>query len=118
MANKLIRKIVFIEPKSPGAHVYRKWGLPRLGTIQLGTILENAGYEVSVFIEDIKGIDWDMVFDADAVGISTITSTAPRAYEMARQIRKLGIPVFMGGPHVSCFRNASKGRVYLRTFRH
>jgi len=101
MTNLPIKKIVFIEPKSPGAHVYSKWGFPRLGIIQLGTILEEAGYEVKVFIEEVKGIDWDDVFDADAVGISTITSTAPRAYEMARQIKKAGIPVFMGGPHVS-----------------
>lgn len=96
-----LRKIVFIEPKSPGNHVYSKWGLPRLGTLQLGTILKQAGYDVAIFIEDIKGIDFDQVFEADAVGISTITSTAPRAYEMAEQIRKAGIPVFMGGPHVS-----------------
>lgn len=96
-----VKKIVFIEPKSPGNHVYTKWGLPRLGTIQLATILKDAGYETRVFIEDIHGIDFDEVFDADAVGISTITSTAPRAYEMARQIKGAGIPVFMGGPHVS-----------------
>ncbi len=96
-----IKKIVFIEPKAPGQHIYTKWGLPRLGTLQLGTILKQAGYEVACFIEDIKGIDFDEVFEADAVGISTITSTAPRAYEMAEQIRKAGIPVFMGGPHVS-----------------
>lgn len=101
MTNLPIKKIVFIEPKSPGAHVYKKWGLPRLGIIQLATILEEAGFEAKVFVEDIHGIDWDDVFDADAVGISTITSTAPRAYEMSRQIRNTGIPVFMGGPHVS-----------------
>ncbi len=101
MQNTPIRKISFIEPSAPGNHVYTKWGLPRLGTIQLGTLLKNAGYEVSVYIEDIKGIDWADVFTSDLVGISTITSTAPRAYEMARQIRKAGIPVMMGGPHVS-----------------
>jgi radical SAM superfamily enzyme YgiQ (UPF0313 family) len=96
-----LRKIVFIEPKSPGNHVYSKWGLPRLGTILLGTILKNAGYEVQVFCEDLRGIDFDAVFEADIVGISTITSTAPRAYEMADIIRRAGIPVFMGGPHVT-----------------
>ena len=96
-----IKKIVFIEPSSPGNHIYTRWGLPRLGTLGLGAILKEAGYDVTVFIEDLKGIDFDTVFDADVVGISTITSTAPRAYEMARQIRKAGIPVFMGGPHVS-----------------
>lgn len=101
MHSRPIKKIVFIEPKSPGFHVYTKWGLPRLGTLMLGTILKNAGFDVKVFLEDIRGINFDEVFDADAVGISTITSTAPRAYEMANMIRKAGIPVFMGGPHVS-----------------
>jgi len=101
MTNIPIKKIVFIEPKAPGNHVYTKWGLPRLGTLQLGAILKEAGYEVTVFIEDIHGIDWDIVFEADAVGITTITSTAPRAFEMANQIRKAGIPVFSGGPHVT-----------------
>ncbi len=101
MTNLPIKKIVFIEPKAPGKHVYTKWGLPRLGMLQLGAILKQAGFEISVFIEDIHGIDFDAVFDADAVGITTITSTAPRAYEMAHQIRKAGIPVFTGGPHCS-----------------
>jgi len=96
-----IRKIAFIEPRSPGAHVYSRWGLPRLGTLVLGTILERAGYDVSVYIEDVRGIDFDDVFSRDAVGISTITATAPRAYEIARQVRRAGIPTFMGGPHVS-----------------
>jgi radical SAM superfamily enzyme YgiQ (UPF0313 family) len=96
-----IKKIVFIEPKSPGFHVYSKWGLPRLGTIILGTILKERGYDVKVFVEDIKGINFWDVFEADAVGISTITSTAPRAYEIANLVRKEGIPVFMGGPHVT-----------------
>lgn len=96
-----IKKIVFIEPKSPGFHVYSKWGLPRLGTIVLGTMLKSLGYEVKVFVEDIKGINFEDVFDADAVGISTITSTAPRAYDIANVIRKEGIPVFMGGAHVT-----------------
>ncbi len=96
-----IKKIVFIEPRSPGNHVYTKWGLPRLGTLTLGAILKQAGFDVTIFIEDIHGIDFDVVLDADAVGISTITSTAPRAFEMAHQIRKANIPVFTGGPHVS-----------------
>lgn len=101
MPMQKIRKIVFIEPKSPGSHIYSKWGLPRLGTIQLGTILKEAGFDVTVFIEDMHGIDFDKVFEADIVGISTITSTAPRAYEISKQLKKAGIPVFMGGPHVS-----------------
>lgn len=98
---KKINKVIFIEPKAPGYHIYSKWGLPRLGTPILGTLLKEQGYDVKIFVEEVKGIDFEDIFEADAVGISTITSTAPRAYEIARQVKKLGIPVFMGGPHVT-----------------
>jgi radical SAM superfamily enzyme YgiQ (UPF0313 family) len=39
--------------------------------------------------------------DADLVGITSMTSTANRGYEIASQFRSKGIPVIMGGIHVS-----------------
>jgi radical SAM superfamily enzyme YgiQ (UPF0313 family) len=95
------QKIVFIEPKSPNQHVFSRWKLPRLGTVILATRLKEAGYDVQVFIEDVSPVDFDALFSADLVGISTITSTAPRAYEFARAIRRAGVPVVMGGSHVT-----------------
>lgn len=99
--DKTIKKIIFIEPKPPDYHIFSRMPLPRLGTIILGTILRDKGYDVSCYVEEIAELDLEDLLTADAVGISTITSTAPRAYEIARQIRKVGIPVFMGGPHVT-----------------
>lgn len=97
---KPIRKIVFIEPCPAGKHVFTRMRLPRLGTVILGTILRNHGYEVTVFVESIQEINFEKLLSADAVGISTTTSTAPRAYEIAALL-KGKIPVFMGGPHVT-----------------
>jgi radical SAM superfamily enzyme YgiQ (UPF0313 family) len=97
----MIKKIVFIEPKSPERHVFSRWKLPRLGTVVLATRLKEAGYDVRVFVEDVAPVDYAALFSADLVGISTITSTAPRAYEFARAVRREGIPVMMGGPHVT-----------------
>lgn len=97
----MIGKIVFIEPKSPERHVFSRWKLPRLGTVILATRLKQAGYDVQVFVEDVAPVDYEVFFSADLVGISTITSTAPRAYEFARAARRAGIPVVMGGPHVT-----------------
>ncbi|MDT8389976.1 MAG: radical SAM protein [Lentisphaeria bacterium] len=37
----------------------------------------------------------------DLVGISCLTGTAPRAYALADQFRKRGIPVILGGVHVT-----------------
>ncbi|HLC18544.1 MAG TPA: radical SAM protein [Thermodesulfobacteriota bacterium] len=96
-----MKKIVFIEPNPPDLHVYSRMPLPRLGTVILGTKLREAGYEVKSYVESVSPVDFDDVLTADAVGISTITSTTRRSYEIAKLIRKAGIPVFMGGPHVT-----------------
>jgi radical SAM superfamily enzyme YgiQ (UPF0313 family) len=94
-------KIVFIEPQAPNLHIFSQFPLPRLGTLILGTIMKRRGFEVDVFVEDFRKIDFDVVASADIVGISTITSTAPRAYAVADRVRAMGITVLMGGPHVT-----------------
>lgn len=52
---------------------------------------------VTLVDEGITDIDPD--FAADLVGISAITGTAPRAYELAAQFRQRGRPVILGGVH-------------------
>jgi len=95
----LINRISMIEAGSIWPHLYKKFPIPRLGVVLLGTILKNHGFDVKIFVEDISEIDWSFVESSDLVGISTITSTAPRAYALADLIRKKGIPVIMGGIH-------------------
>jgi radical SAM superfamily enzyme YgiQ (UPF0313 family) len=92
-------KIVFIEPKPPNFHIFSKFMSPRLGTFILGNLMKQRGWEVEIYIEDMGQIDWDRIPSADMVGISSITSTAPRAYKIADKVREMGIPVIMGGPH-------------------
>jgi len=92
-------KIIFIEPQAPNLHIFSGFKSPRLGIFILGTIMRQRGWEVEIFVEDLGGIDWDKISRADMVGISSITSTAPRAYTMADRVREMGIPVIMGGPH-------------------
>jgi radical SAM superfamily enzyme YgiQ (UPF0313 family) len=96
-----MKKIVLIEPKAPNLHIFSQFALPRLGTLILGTLMKRRGWDVELFVEEIRKIDYDLVAGADLVGISTITSTAPRAYAIADRIRGMGIPVIMGGPHVT-----------------
>ena len=59
------------------------------------------GHQVRVYAESLSEIDWDDVLSSDLVGISTTTSTAIRAYRYAQRVRDAGIPVLMGGPHVT-----------------
>src|SRR5512144_1582520 len=51
---------------------------------------------VSVVDEGVGEIDPEAI-DADIVGISAITGTAPRAYAIAKRLRERRIPVVLGG---------------------
>ena len=105
----LIKDISFIEVKSPGAHIFSKFPIPRLGSVLLSTILANKGFKVKVFIEDVAEPDWLFIESSDLVCISTITSTAVRAYALADRLRKRGIPVVMGGAHPSLMPGEALG---------
>jgi radical SAM superfamily enzyme YgiQ (UPF0313 family) len=97
-----MKKIILIEPKGSKYNVYSTFKLPRLGLAIIGAILKRAGYDVTIFAESISKIDFEELFKADAVGISTLTCTAPRAYALGDVIREnSSAKVFMGGPHVS-----------------
>jgi radical SAM superfamily enzyme YgiQ (UPF0313 family) len=96
-----VPKIILIEPTAPNLHIFSQFPLPRLGTLILGTMMRQRGWEVEVYVEDFRKLDLDALATADLVGISTITSTAPRAYAIADKAREMGRPVIMGGPHVT-----------------
>jgi radical SAM superfamily enzyme YgiQ (UPF0313 family) len=95
----IIKRVSFIEAGSPGLHIFSKFPIPRLGAVLLSTILRERGYEVKAFIEDVAEPDWSFIESSDLVCISTITSTAIKAYRMAKRLRALDIPVIIGGPH-------------------
>src|SRR5262245_29276728 len=96
-----LRKLVFVEPKSTHLHVYSRVCIPRLGSVLLGTIMRNLGYDVRVYIEDIHDLDMREVLSADLVAISAITSTAPQSYRLADKVREAGGIAVMGGTHTS-----------------
>jgi radical SAM superfamily enzyme YgiQ (UPF0313 family) len=54
--------------------------------------------DIQVIDEGIDEID-PATIDADLVGISAITGTAPRAYAISAALRRRGIPVVIGGVH-------------------
>lgn len=91
-------KIVFIEPRASEANVYSKLRIPLLGPVYLGTILKQRGHEVEIYHEDICKPDYSRL-DADLVGISILTSTAKRGYEIAKKLPKE--KVIIGGVHAS-----------------
>jgi radical SAM superfamily enzyme YgiQ (UPF0313 family) len=97
-----IQKVLFIEPRSPREHIFSRVAIPRLGSLLLGTILQQQGIEVKVVIEEIETPNYrSLDFHPDLVCISSISSTAPRAYELGDFYRQQGLPVVLGGAHPS-----------------
>lgn len=91
-------KVVFIEPRAKEANVYSKISMPLLGPVYLGTILKNRGHEVEIYNEDIQPPDY-VHLEADIIGISILTSTATRGYEIAKKFPR--DKVIIGGAHAS-----------------
>ena len=102
-------KIRLIEPESPSVHLWSPWLYPRLGLPMIGAALTAAGHDVRIYCANMASVDWDDVHGAGLVGFSTITSTAPAAYRMADGLRARGVPVVIGGSHVTFMADEALG---------
>jgi len=71
--------------------------------LNLPILAARAGPEFNVRIIDEAVDDIDFTYRPDLVGISVITQTAPRAYQIADAYREMKVPVVAGGFHVSFF---------------
>jgi radical SAM superfamily enzyme YgiQ (UPF0313 family) len=56
-------------------------------------------HRVSVVEESVEDLDYDE--KVDLVGITVQTFSAERAYDVAAEYKKRGVPVVMGGIHVT-----------------
>lgn len=94
------KRLLLINP----ANAYRKGYLLRRQSKQaplgLGIVaaLTPPGWSVRILDENFREFRFR---EADLVGITAVTASANRAYEIADQYRKAGIPVVMGGIHAS-----------------
>lgn len=102
-------KIVFITPASDfrRSFIYRVGNVlyghrnSITGPLVLGHILRNAGHVAEVYEELYRDIDFRCCDDADVVCIYTMTSNAPRAYQIADRLRQKGKRVIIGGMHAT-----------------
>lgn len=60
-----------------------------------------AGHDVALLDENVEAFDPDAWGDVGLVGITMMTGTAPRAYELAAHFRARGVPVVAGGYHAT-----------------
>src|SRR5688572_28332755 len=98
-------KLVLISPKGP---LYRHRGgifkqNLRYAPLTLTTLAAYIPPELNIDVEIIdEGIeDVDLNLTADLIGMTVITGSSKRAYELADHYRARGIPVVLGGPHIT-----------------
>src|SRR6266478_3597135 len=98
-------RIALISPKGP---LYRHRGgiwkkslryQPLTLTTLAALVPPELPVELRLFDEGIADVPLDL--GADLVGLTVITGTAMRAYELAGHFRRRGITVVLGGPHVT-----------------
>src|SRR4051794_41043082 len=98
-------RVVLVSPKGP---LYRHRGgifrkslryQPLTLTTLAALVPQELDVELKLIDEGIEEVPSDL--DADLVGLTVITGTATRAYELADHFRQRGIAVVLGGPHVT-----------------
>ena len=99
-------KLVLLSPKGP---LYRHRGgifkknlryAPLTLTTLAAYVPTTVTTDIRIIDEGVEEIDVEKL-EADLVGITVITGTAVRAYEIADRLRTRGIAVVLGGPHVT-----------------
>jgi radical SAM superfamily enzyme YgiQ (UPF0313 family) len=104
-----MKKVLFVEPKGIGANVFAKFmNLPLMGPLYLGTIIRDAGFDVKIVNENLLGRELTMnELEGDFLLLTSLTSTAERAYELARQFKQKNphSTVIMGGIHATFLKD-------------
>ena len=106
-------KIALISPKGP---LYRHRGgifrkslryQPLTLTTLAALVPKELDAEIELYDEGIQEVP--DVLDADLIGMTVITGTARRAYELADRFRAQGKTVVLGGPHVTLLPEEAAG---------
>ncbi len=107
-------RVALISPKGP---LYRHRGgifrkSLRYQPLTLTTLAALVSPELDVDLTLIdEGIaDIPDRLDVDLVGITVITGTAPRAYELSDRFRLAGVTTVLGGPHVTLVPDDAQSR--------
>ena len=97
--------VAFIEPAGGESNVFENYmRLPLMGTLYLGTILDEAGYPVRIYNENVMPHRIDPFdIDADVYCISALTVSSTRAHLLALEFRRIrpDARIIVGGIHAS-----------------
>ena len=105
-------RLYLVNPRNPLVSLTRKsrWSKYRvwkpLGLLVVAG-LTPPEWEITIIDENLNMPDYEALPRPDLVGITAFTSQVNRAYELAGEFRKRGVPVVMGGIHASmCMEEA------------
>ena len=95
-------KIRLVQPSHLDAqgrvHRFERLFMPSLSLLTVAA-LTPPGVDVALSLDPVEDLDFDE--RVDLVGIGALTAQAPRAYQIAREYRRRGRKVVMGGIHAS-----------------
>jgi radical SAM superfamily enzyme YgiQ (UPF0313 family) len=99
------KRLLIVQPShylSKQNHTLLKTGMKPLVPLTLPYLaaLTPAGWDVTLADEEIQDVDFHSKPKPDVVAITTWTIHSIRAYDIADEFRRQGVPVIMGGPHV------------------
>jgi radical SAM superfamily enzyme YgiQ (UPF0313 family) len=97
---KMRKKLLLINPSSTVTETLssgKSTRFPPLGLLCIAAAVPE-NWDVELIDENTERF---RLKEADLVGITSMTFTAPRAYAIAEQYKKKGIPVVIGGIHAS-----------------
>ena len=100
--------ISLVNVKENRFNKYRLW--KPLGLLILAR-LTPPEWEITVIDENLHTPDYASMPRPDLVGLTAFTSQAGRAYQVADEFRRRGVPVVMGGIHATMCLDEALGRV-------
>ena len=102
-----MKKLLLISPLSKQSLMGDKFffRMPCLGLLKVAA-LTPSDWQITIVDEKIEALDMNQA--ADLVGVTAMTTTVQRAYEIADHFRRRGIKVVMGGMHVSCLPDEAR----------
>ena len=100
----MAKKLLLISPRDEAqldAYDVREFTFPPAALAYLAG-LTPSDWDIRIIDENVEPITFE---DADLVGITAMTCSARRAYEISERYRQKGIKTVMGGIHVSMLSN-------------
>jgi len=80
----------------------------KCGPLLLGSMAHRAGHNVLVY-GSATGVDWNAVYEADVVLLSSLTSSIPFAYQIAKRLRAMNKKFALGGTHATVATDEALG---------